>query len=135
MNPDMVATVWIAIGGGLGSVVRYSIDRLMTRLAGNAFPWGTLVVNTLGSFLIGYLGQPVLTDASFETGPHIRFLVAIGVFGGFTTFAAFSMQTIELMRDGKVVRAILYTVGSVVLCLGATTLGIYATALGLLRLA
>jgi CrcB protein len=133
MTPDIVATVWVAIGGGFGSVARYSMDRLITRLAGHEFPWGTFAVNILGSFLIGYLGQPVLTDAaSFETGLDTRFLVAIGVFGGFTTFSAFSMQTIELVRDGKVVRAILYTVGSVVLCLGATALGIYAAGLGLL---
>jgi protein CrcB len=64
--------------------------------------------------------------ASFETPPDIRFLVAIGVFGGFTTFSAFSLQTMELLRDGKIVRAMLYTVASVVLCLGATSLGIYA---------
>jgi CrcB protein len=130
MNPDLVATIWVAIGGGLGGVARYSVDRLMARWPGGTFPWGTFVVNILGSFLIGYLGEPVLKDVSFETVPDIRFLVTIGVFGGFTTFASFSMQTIELMRDGKVVLSILYSVGSVVLCLGATALGLmlsYAT--------
>ena len=134
MSSELAATIWVGIGGGLGGVARYAIEQLMVRLAG-AVVWGTLLVNVLGSFLIGYLGEPVLTQVSFGTAPGIRFLVAIGVFGGFTTFASFSLQTLELIRDGKIVRAMLYTVGSVALCLGATALGIYAAGLGLPTLA
>jgi fluoride exporter len=131
MSSELAATIWVGIGGGLGSVTRYAIEQLMVRLTG-AVVWGTLLVNVLGSFLIGYLGKPVLRQAS---APDIRFLVAIGVFGGFTTFASFSLQTLELIRDAKIVRAMLYTVGSVALCLGAAALGIYAAGLGLPTLA
>ncbi len=131
MSSEFAATIWVGIGGGLGSVARYAIEQLMVRLTG-AVVWGTLVVNVLGSFLIGYLGKPVLTQAS---APDIRFLVAIGVFGGFTTFASFSLQTLELIRDAKIVQAMLYTVGSVALCLGSAALGIYAAGLGLPTLA
>jgi CrcB protein len=126
MSPDLAATIWIGLGGGFGAVARYAIERLMTHFVGSEFPWGTFVVNVVGSFLIGYLGMPALTDASFEAVPDLRFLVAIGVFGGFTTFSIFSLQTFEFLRNGKVVRAMIYTTASVVLCLGATALGIYA---------
>jgi hypothetical protein len=74
MSSELAATIWIGIGGALGGVTRYSIEQLMARLVGTAV-WGTLLVNMLGSFLIGCFGAPVLTD------------VTIGVFGGFTTFA------------------------------------------------
>jgi fluoride exporter len=134
MSSELPATIWVGIGGGLGGVARYAIEQLMVRLAG-AVVWGTLLVNVLGSFLIAYLGEPVLMQASFGTAPDIRFLVAIGVFGGFTTFASFSLQTLELIRDAKIVRAILYTVGSVALCLGGAALGIYAAGLDLPTLA
>jgi CrcB protein len=134
MSSELAATIWVGIGGGLGGVARYSIERLMVRLAGAA-AWGTLVVNVLGSFLIGYFGEPILTDASFGTAPDLRFLVAIGVFGGFTTFASFSLQAVELLRDGKIVRAMFYTLGSVALCLAATAVGIYAAGLNLATLA
>lgn len=128
MSSELAATIWIGIGGALGGVTRYSIEQLMARLAGTAV-WATLLVNVLGSFLIGCFGAPALTDASFEGPPGIRFLVAIGVFGGFTTFAMFSLQTFELLHDGKIVRAMFYTLGSVALCLGATAAGIYAAGL------
>jgi fluoride ion exporter CrcB/FEX len=82
MSPDLAATIWIGLGGGFGGVARYAIERLMIHFVGSEFPWGTFVVNVVGSFLIGYLGMPVLTDASFEAVPDLRFLLAIGVFGG-----------------------------------------------------
>lgn len=126
MNPAITTYLWAALGGGLGSVGRYSIGTAIARLAGSKVLWGTLRVNILGSFLLGYLGTPFLSDGSIQPGPDIRFLVALGVYGGFTTFSAFSLETVELLRSGEVIRAMLYVVGSVGLCLGAAALGIYA---------
>jgi CrcB protein len=125
MNPELATTLWVALGGGMGSVVRYAIDVLFTRFAGKEVLWGTLLVNVLGSFLIGYLGMPVLTHLASE-GPDLRLLLALGVWGGFTTFSCFSLQTIELLRKGQMGRAMAYAGGSVVLCLGAAALGLYA---------
>jgi CrcB protein len=73
-----------------------------------------------------YLGIPLLSDGSIQSGPDIRLPVALGVYGGFTTFSAFSLKTFELLRNGETIRAMLYVVGSVGLCLGAAALGIYA---------
>lgn len=126
MNPDITTTLWVALGGGLGAVARYSIGTAIAHLAGTKVLWGTLAVNILGSFLLGYLGIPFLSDGSIQPGPDIRFLVALGVYGGFTTFSAFSLETFELLRNGEMIRAMLYVVGSVGLCLGAAALGIYA---------
>jgi fluoride ion exporter CrcB/FEX len=64
MNPDITTTLWVALGGGLGGVARYSIGTAIARLAGNKALWGTLAVNILGSFLLGYLGSPFLSDGS-----------------------------------------------------------------------
>jgi fluoride exporter len=130
MSPELAATIWIGVGGALGGVTRYAIDNLLTRIAGNKFPWGTLVVNVVGCFLIGYLGEPALTSMSFSALPGARFLIAIGVFGGFTTFSFFSMQTFELLQNGRIVRALLYAAGSIFLCLSATALGLYAAGFG-----
>ena len=125
MNLELATTLWVALGGGMGSVARYAIDVLVTRLAGREVVWGTLLVNVLGSFLIAYLGLPVVTHLASE-GPDLRLLLALGVWGGFTTFSCFSLQTIELLRQGQIGRAIAYIGGSVLLCLGAAGLGLYA---------
>ena len=130
MSPEIAATIWVAVGGALGGIARYAIDNLLTRLAGNNFRWGTLVVNVVGCFLIGYLGEPALTSMPFPALPDARFLIAIGVFGGFTTFSFFSMQTFELLQQGRVVRALLYVACSIFLCLGATALGLYTAGFG-----
>ena len=113
----------IAIGGALGSVMRFAMSGFVTQQTGDAFPWGTLLVNVLGSFIIGFF-------ATF-TGPDGRYLVSsagrqffmTGVMGGFTTFSAFSLQTLALSREGEWLRAGGNVVGSVVLCLVAVWIG------------
>ena len=71
MSPDLAATIWIGLGGGFGAVARYAIERFMTHFVGSEFPWGTFVVNVVGSFLIGYLGMPLSAVAN-ENHPHVR---------------------------------------------------------------
>jgi CrcB protein len=127
MSPEITETLWVGLGGGLGGVARYSIGIAIACLAGSKFLWGTLIVNILGSFLLAYLGIPLLADGSLQTGHDLRFLVAIGVYGGFTTFSCFSLETVDLLRSGEIFRAMLYVVGSVGLCLAAAGLGIYSS--------
>ena len=113
----------IAIGGALGSVMRFAMSGFVAHHAGETFPWGTLLVNVLGSFIIGFF-------ATF-TGPDGRYLVhsagrqffMTGVMGGFTTFSSFSLQTLALSREGEWLRAGGNVVGSVVLCLVAVWIG------------
>jgi len=124
MNPELATTLWVALGGGLGSVVRYSIDVLLKRLAHKEVVWGTLLVNVLGSFSIGYLGMPAFTRVASE-GVDLRQLLALGVWGGFTTFSCFSLQTLERLQNGEIGRAMAYVSASVVSCLTATALGLY----------
>jgi len=127
MNPAFAATAtfWVAIGGAAGSVARYWMAVGVARIAGETFPWGTLLINIIGSFVISYFGAMTLPDGARPAGIEMRLFVMVGLCGGFTTFSSFSMQTIELLRGGEVGRAIAYIIGSVALCLTGTVLGFY----------
>lgn len=91
--------LFIAVGGAAGAVLRYLISGWSYRLLGTGFPWGTLVVNILGSFLIGFLWQ------LFEYVPissNMRSLIFIGGLGAFTTFSTFAFESLNLFRDGDI---------------------------------
>ena len=119
----MASYLWIAIGGALGSVARYWCAIVASRLFGEAFPWGTLIVNIVGSFIIGFFATLTGPDGRFVAGTLVRQFVMIGICGGYTTFSAFSIQTLDLIQDGEWLRAGANIVGSVVLCLIAVWLG------------
>ena len=119
----MGAWVAVAVGGALGSMARFWLAGAMTVLTGPRFPWGTLLINVLGSFVIGLVAGITLTPARVGMHPDIRIFLMTGVCGGFTTFSAFSLQTLELLQNGDVVPAFGYAVGSVVLCVVATYCG------------
>lgn len=112
---------WVAAGGALGSVARYLADTLIVRTIPGQFPWGTLAVNVGGSLAIGVFlafAGPVRPP-----GPTaVQAFVAIGVLGGFTTFSAFSGQTL-LLAHSQPLTAALYVGASVGLCLAAVWLG------------
>ena len=110
----------VAIGGALGSVARFWLAAAMTALTGLRFPWGTLLINVLGSFVIGLVAGYTLTPTRVAMHPDLRIFLMVGVCGGFTTFSAFSLQTLELLQSGDVWPAGGYVVGSVVLCVLAT---------------
>ena len=112
------AGAWIAVaaGGAIGSVARFWLTAVMTALTGPRFPWGTLLINVLGSFVIGLVAGLTLTPARMGIHPDIRIFLMTGICGGFTTFSAFSLQTLELMQTGDTVPALGYAVSSVVLC-------------------
>lgn len=119
--------LWIALGSALGGVARYGcVTAVELRLDGG-FPWGTFTVNVLGSAAIGLLAAATAAGTRWDMGDGARQFLMIGVLGGFTTFSAFSLQTLALIRDGVWLPAAAYVLGSVVLCLvgvaGGYTLG------------
>jgi CrcB protein len=91
----------------------------MTALTGPMFPWGTLLINVLGSFVIGWVAGFAL-PGRVAMHPDLRVFLMTGFCGGFTTFSAFSLQTLELMQGGELFQALGYVLGSVVLCVLAT---------------
>jgi CrcB protein len=114
---------WVALGGALGSVARYGCTGLAARVLGPSFPWGTLIVNAAGSLIIGFLATLMAPDGRLLATPDARALLLIGVLGGFTTFSSFSLDTLNLARDGEWLLASTNVVASVVLCLAAVWLG------------
>lgn len=89
----------VGLGGFVGAVLRYAVSGWTHRLLGDAFPWGTLVVNGVGCFLLGALMALVEEGVSLE--PEVRTFVAIGLLGSFTTFSTFGHETLELVREGS----------------------------------
>ena len=125
-----MAYFWIAIGGALGSMARYGCGGWVARLMGGVFPYGTLVVNTSGALVIGVFAAMSLPEGRFLVPPSTRLFVMTGICGGYTTFSTFSLETLNLMRDGEWSRALGNILGSVVLSLFAVWLG-YVAALKL----
>lgn len=115
--------LWLALGGAIGTLARFGVSGLVAQHFGNAFPWGTLVINVTGSFLIGFIATFTDTDGRFTLNSTARYFVMTGVLGGFTTFSSFSLQTLALAREGEWLRAGANSVGSLVLCLVAVWLG------------
>ncbi len=119
----MLGTLAVALGGATGSVLRYGATVLAARIWGVAFPWGTVAVNVLGSFVIGWFATATMPGAAAPASHEMRLLVLTGFCGGFTTFSAFSLQTVELLRGGDWLAAGLNVIISVVVCLAAAAAG------------
>ncbi len=109
--------LWVALGSAIGGVARYWCSGVIARYVGETFPWGTLTVNVVGSFLIGLIATFSGTDGRFLIPAEARQFVMVGILGGFTTFSSFSLQTLTLARDGEWLLVGANVVGSVVLCL------------------
>lgn len=114
---------WIFLGAGLGGVLRFWCSGAIARAFGETFPWGTLAVNVIGSLLIGLFAVVTGPDGRLLAGSTTRLFVMVGIFGGFTTFSSFSLQTLSLVRDGEWLLAAGNIVLSVVLCLVGVWLG------------
>jgi CrcB protein len=125
----MLTYVWIGLGGALGSIARASLALAVAQLTGPRFPWGTILINVIGSFVIGLFGQLTASDGAYPAPADLRAFVMVGICGGFTTFSAFSLQTLELARDGRSLQALGNVALSVVLCLLAVVAGYYAATL------
>ncbi len=115
---------WVALGSALGGMGRYAVSGLGARFISETFPWGTLIVNVAGSLLIGVLAALVPVDARVLT-ENTRAFLMVGFCGGFTTFSSFSLETMNLARNGAFGAAVGYTVGSFAICLTAVCIGYF----------
>jgi fluoride exporter len=120
--------LWVAIGSALGGVGRFALSGLVAERIGEVFPWGTLVVNVSGSFVIGFFATLTGPDGRLLAGTSARQFVMVGICGGYTTFSSFSLQTLNLARDGDWLRVSANVTSSVALCLVAVWLGHIAAA-------
>jgi CrcB protein len=119
----MLIYLLVALGGALGSVARFWFSGFIATRMGETFPWGTLLVNITGSFVIGFFATLTGTGGRWLAPSNTRIFFMVGICGGYTTFSSFSLQTLNLMRDGDWFRAGANCVASVVLCLLAVWLG------------
>lgn len=125
-----MTSLWVMLGSALGGLARYWLGTWVAAWTGPSFPWGTLLINVLGSFVIGLfaaaLGERGLLGDALGRGGlflgvvDLRAFVMVGLCGGFTTFSSFSLQTLELLQAGRTGPALGYVAGSVLACLLAT---------------
>ena len=117
----MNGLLYVALGGALGASGRYALGGAMTRALGAGFPWGTLAVNVLGGFLMGLL----MGWLALKTGSeNLRLFLAVGVLGGFTTFSAFSLETINMIEGKSYGAAASYVSASVIFSVAAVFIGL-----------
>ena len=121
MRSEGVMLAAVAIGSALGGLARYGLSGVVARSFGETFPWGTLAVNVVGSFLIGAFAAVTGPDGRLLASPAVRVFWTIGIFGGFTTFSSFSLNTLSLAQDGEWLRA----GGNVVLSVGLCLIGVW----------
>jgi CrcB protein len=117
-----IAISAIAVGGGIGAVSRYLVSNWFLQVLGPGFPWGTLTINVTGSFVIGVVLQMAADRPDFS--PYLRLFLATGILGGYTTFSTFAYETLSLGSTNRIVPALLYSVGSVVVGVAAAILGV-----------
>ena len=115
--------LWIGLGSALGGMARYWCSGMAATVISETFPWGTLIVNVLGSLIIGFFATMTGPDGRIFVGSEVRQFVMLGVLGGYTTFSSFSLQTLNLMHEGEWLNAGLNIGASVILCLLAVWLG------------
>lgn len=113
----------VALGGAVGSVARHLVAGNVTRLVDGTFPWGTMVVNVIGGFVMGALAEAMALV--WSPSATVRALLTVGLLGGFTTFSAFSLETALMIERGAWFPAAAYAVGSVVLSVGAFFAGLW----------
>ncbi len=121
----MIAYFWVALGGALGSVGRFWLNGIVSSRFGETFPWGTMLVNVSGSFIIGVIGALATPEGRLDSSSRAfatQFLM-IGICGGYTTFSSLSLQTLSLLHDREWLYAGGNVVLSVVFCLIAVWLG------------
>jgi len=121
----MQATIAVALGGAIGSVLRYWFSIWLAPISRD-LPWSTIVVNIIGSFAIAFFGALTLASSRFELPEIWRIAFMVGICGGFTTFSSFSMQTVDLLRLDMPGRALMNVGISLVVCFAATALGYMA---------
>jgi CrcB protein len=125
----MVSYIWVAVGSALGGVARFWLSGVTGRHLGETFPWGTLIVNVSGSFAIGFFATLTGPDGRFLVRPTFREFFMVGMCGGYTTFSSFSVQTLNLVREGEWLYAGGNALMSFIFCMIAVWLGHISAAL------
>ena len=120
----MARFLWICLGGAAGTAARYLLSSWVARSAGPAFPWGTLAVNLIGSFLLSAIFHVAVTTGSI--GPTLRVALTTGVLGGFTTYSSFNYETLALLEQRSWLLGLANLGGTVLGCLAAGVLGLVA---------
>ncbi len=113
--------LFLALAGSLGALSRYGLSGATQRLSGAGFPFGTLLVNVLGCLMIGFIMQVGLNTDIIPRS--LRTIITIGFLGAFTTFSTFSYETVSFMQDGAWLQASLNILANLILCIGATIIG------------
>ena len=129
MKPGAITYIWIGLGSALGGVARFGCGQWAEQAWDTSFPWGTLLVNVTGSLLIGLLAVLSGPDGRLRVGPNVRQFAMTGFCGGFTTFSAFSLQTLELIERQALDAAAINIVASSALCLLSVWVGASAASL------
>jgi CrcB protein len=115
--------LWICLGGAAGTGARYLMSGWLLRALGPGFPWGTLAVNVLGSFLLGLIMQVALTTTLIS--PTLRLGLTTGVMGGFTTYSTFNYETLQFLQRSEWLPAFANLAATVLVCLAAGALGVF----------
>ena len=118
----MGMVIAIGLGGAIGALARYVVSSQITHLIGPGFPWGILVVNVLGCFIMGVIAE--LSALSWNLTPELRAFLTTGILGGFTTFSAFALDTAVMTQRGDMMATMLYVVGSVAGSVAALFVGL-----------
>jgi len=118
----MKTILFVALGGALGASGRYAVGILTLHISGNNFQWGTIFVNVVGSFCLGII-VAAMTFA-WSPSPEMRSFLIVGLLGGFTTFSAFSLETVVLLEKGHLELALIYIVGTVLLSIAGLIAGL-----------
>jgi CrcB protein len=118
----MARFLWICLGGAAGTGARYLLSGWLLRVAGPGFPWGTLAVNVIGSFLLGLILQVAL--ATGVPSPTPRLALTTGVMGGFTTYSTFNYETLQYLQRNEWLPALLNVAATLLVCLAAGALGL-----------
>lgn len=118
----MARFLWICLGGAAGTGARYLLSGWLLRAAGPGFPWGTLAVNVIGSFLLGLIMQVAL--ATDLISPALRLALTTGVMGGFTTYSTFNYETLQYLQQNEWLAAFTNVAVTLLVCLAAGALGV-----------
>lgn len=124
----MILYLAIALGGALGTMARFFVSGLVANAFGETFPWGTLIINITGSFVIGFFATLTAPEGRLLVSGTVRQFVMVGLCGGYTTFSSFSLQTLNLVRDGEWAPAAGNMLGSVAFCMIGVWLGAVSAA-------